>query len=379
MSSDRRLAAARQRALDDAKALVLSAPDGKVRFVSAAIGDPQAPLDTFLEILETHGLLGDDGRLLPEAGLVSMGDHFDWGKVDQREQATLEGTAILSWLAAHPPDQVQIVFGNHDLVRVGELAGFGDDDFRQARAEADAAYQLGAVDPAREAALLLKYPQLPKAEVLARDFSCFDVAQRTLVTKLLKARRARLAVAPAADLLLVHAGLTQSELSWLGVPDSDAFTTAAALNRFLDDRVDRWDAQSPLDLSPMHEAGSAKTGEARGILFHRPANPALKSVTRAERRFDPRTLPRSISQAIGHISDKKCRELLGDWAEPGSFVYGRLRGLRLEGETVRYRLGCDEHDALFFLDGGMSHVPPSDYELFDLRLRQKLAGRALAK
>ena len=58
MSSNRRLEAARERALADAASLVLARPDGKVRRLSAAIGDPQAPLDTFLRVLDTHGLLG---------------------------------------------------------------------------------------------------------------------------------------------------------------------------------------------------------------------------------------------------------------------------------------------------------------------------------
>ena len=373
MSSDRRLAAARALALEDRSRLVIPAPDGQVRLVSAAVGDPQAPLDTFLQVLELRGLLGNDGRLLPTVGLVSMGDHFDWGKPEQRAQATEEGSAVLSWLAAHPPDQVQIIFGNHDLVRVGELSTFTDQEFRRARGLADAAYRLGDVDPALEAELLAKVPTLPKAEVLARDFACFEVAQRTLVTRLLKEKRVKLAVAPAADLLLVHAGVTTEELTWLGVPERDAFASAAALNRFLEVRVDRWSGDGPLDLAPLHEPGSAKDGEARGILFHRPANPAIKKVVRAERRFDPRTLPRAISQAIGHISDKKCRELLGPWAAPEPVTYGRLRGLKLTGDEVRYRLGCDERDALIFLDGGMNHVPPADYELFDLRLRQAIS------
>ncbi len=378
MSSERRIALARQRALDDRDNLVLVPADGKVRLVRAAVGDPQAPLDTFLAVLDAHALLGDDGRLKSEAALVSMGDHFDWGKPAQRDQATVEGAAILSWLAAHPPDQVQIVFGNHDLVRVGELAGFTDETFRLARAEADAAYRLSDVDLALQAALLAKHPGMPKAEVLARDFSCFDVAQRVLVTRLLKEQRARLAVATAADLLLVHAGLTTAELAWLDVTDRDAFTTAAAINRFVDDRVERWSGEGPLDLTPLHEQGSARDGEAKGILFHRAANPSVHPVTRADRRFDPRTLPRWLSQAIGHVSDKKCRELLGAWAEPGAFVCGRVRGLALDGEAVRYRVGCSDGDALVFLDGSMNHVDPGAYELFDLRARQPMSKRAIS-
>lgn len=372
-----RIATARQRALDDRGTLVIPPPDGQVRFTRVAVGDPQAPLDTFLTLLDLNGLLGDDGRLKPQVGLVSMGDHFDWGTPDQRAQATAEGTAVLAWLAAHPPDQVQILFGNHDLVRVGELAGFSDAGFVAARAEADAAYRGGDPDPTLEAALLAKYPVLPRAEVLARDFSCFDTAQRALVTRLLKDKRARFAVAAAADLLLIHAGVTTTELKLIGVDRLDAFGTAAALNRYLDERVERWSGEGPLDLAPLHEPGSAKDGEARGILFHRPVNPAVKAPGKSDRRYDPRTLPRWISQGIGHISDKKCRALLGDWVvPPGPPVYGKLRGLKLDGDAVTYRLGPEDGDALIFLDGGMNHCDPADYALFDLRARQSMSKRA---
>src|SRR5690349_18566656 len=32
-----------------------------------AVGDPQAPVATFLEVLDRHGLLGDDGRVAADA------------------------------------------------------------------------------------------------------------------------------------------------------------------------------------------------------------------------------------------------------------------------------------------------------------------------
>src|SRR5687768_14339399 len=37
-----------------------------------AIGDPQAPLTTFLEILDRNDLLADDGRLHPEVFLATL-------------------------------------------------------------------------------------------------------------------------------------------------------------------------------------------------------------------------------------------------------------------------------------------------------------------
>lgn len=371
MLPNRRVVIAQLRAHEDAAELVLTPPDKVVRQLHVAVGDPQASLSTFLRILDLNGLLGEAGRLRPEVGLVSMGDHFDWGKPPERERATEEGTLLLSWLAAHPPDQVQIVFGNHDLVRVGELSTFTDEAFEAARTLADAAYHQASLLPA----FLSRYPMLASAEVIARDFACFDVRQRELVTRLLKKRRARLAVAAADDLLLVHAGLTREELTYLKVGHGNAHAIAAALNRFLDDRVAAWSGQGPLDLTPLHEQGSARDGEAKGMLFHRPANPAIKKVDRAGRRFDPRTLPRSITQVIGHINDKKCRELLGDWADAPQPVFGLIRGMHVGDQFVQYRVGCEDHDALIFLDGGMNHVPPEEYQLLDLELRQPLLLR----
>jgi hypothetical protein len=370
MVADRRVVLAQLRADEDAQELKLCPPDRVQRQLNVAIGDPQAPLATFLQILELNGLLGDDGRLRPEVGLVSMGDHFDWGRPTERTQAADDGLQILSWLAAHPPDQVQIIVGNHDLVRVGELHSFTDETFAEARARADEVLA-GAKE---QAPFLARYPMLASAGVIARDYSCFEVRQRALLTRLLKVKRVRLAVASGADLLLVHAGVTNDDLELIGPTGNDAPAIAAALNRFLDERVARWKGEGALDLAPLHELGSAKVGEARGILAHRPANPASKKVDRANRRYDPRTLPAGITQAIGHINDKKCREAMGEWAISPTPVYGTLRGLTL-GERPSYHLNCFDEDVLLFLDGAMHHVEPVEYELLDLELRQRLILR----
>ncbi|HEY0879928.1 MAG TPA: transcriptional regulator, partial [Archangium sp.] len=274
MLPNRRVVVAQLRAQEDAMDLVLAPPDKVERNLHVAIGDPQAPLATVLTVLEINGLLGDDGRLRPEVGLVSVGDHFDWGKPEERQRATDEGTQLLAWLAAHPPNQVQLVFGNHDLVRVGELSQFTDESFREAQSQAD---KVGTSAKAREA-FLKAWPMVPGPEVVTRDFSCFDVKQRELVTRLLKKRRARLAVAIAPDLLVVHAGITTADLEVIDAVGRDALGIAVALNRYLDDRVAEWNGKTPLDLSPLHEQGSAKNGEAKGILFHRPANPASARV-----------------------------------------------------------------------------------------------------
>jgi hypothetical protein len=369
MLPDRRVVVAQLRAHEDADELVLLPPDRVERQLNVAMGDPQASLSTFLRVLDLNGLLGDDGRLRPEVGLVSMGDHFDYGRPEDRVSATEDGTRILSWLAAHPPDQVQIIVGNHDLVRVGELFTFTDSSYIEARAIADDVLLRGA-----DKTFLTRYPMLASAAVISRDYSCFEVRQRTLLTRLLKKRRVRLAVAPAKDLLLVHAGITGADLGLLGVTQIDAFEIAATLNRFLDTRVAHWRTEGPLDLSPLHELGSAKDGEARGILAHRPANPAHKKVDRANRLYDPRELPSGLTQVIGHINDKKCRDLMGPWADSPTPEYGSLRGLTVRGEP-RYHVGCEETDSLLFLDGAMNVAMPVEYELFDLELRQRLVLR----
>lgn len=369
VSTDRRVVLAQLRAHEEADSLTLRPPDGVQRQLHVAIGDPQAPLSKFLSILDLNGLLGDDGRLRPEVGLVSMGDHFDWGRPDDRAEATTDGTLLLSWLAAHPPDQVQILVGNHDLVRVQELSGFSDEAYVEARTLAD-----GAVQPAAHAAFLVRYPMLASPGVISRDYSCFETRQRTLLTRLLKTRRVRLALAPAPDLLLVHAGVTTDDIALLGPVGPDAPAIAEALNRFLDGRVAKWKGEGALDLSPLHVLGTAKEGEARGILAHRPANPASKKVDRANRRYDPRTLPRGITQVIGHINDKKCRELMGDWAFTPTPELGVLRGLEV-GARVEYHLNCRDEDRLLFLDGAMHQVSAVEYELFDLELRQRLILR----
>lgn len=369
MLPDRRVVVAQLRAHEDANELILPPPDKVTRQLNVAVGDPQASINSFFKLLDLNGLLGDDGRLRPEVGLVSMGDHFDWGRKEDRERATDEGTMLLSWLAAHPPDQVQIIFGNHDLVRVGELSWFSDEGYQEARALADAVENL-----TQEAEFKVRYPNLASPAVISRDFSCFEVRQRALMTRLLKKRRGRLAVAGAPDLLMVHAGLTVDDLDYLGVSHRDAPAIAASLNRFLESRVSAWSGEGPIDLSPLHELGSAASGEARGILSHRPANPDVKKVDRNNRRYDPRNLPSGLVQVIGHINDKKCRELLGAWVPDKHHEFGTIRGLRLN-PTVEYHFGVDERDAIIFLDGALSQVEPFEYQLFDVELRQPLVLR----
>ncbi len=380
-----RVRASLERAQDDARcgSPILDS-DGVPRTRRVAIGDPQAPIEAFLSILDYRGLLGDDGRLSPEVQLVSMGDHFDFGDAQDRESAARSGIMILAWLAAHAPDQTILLLGNHDLGRVGELACFSDEEFETALADAITFYRNDELRKLREPGFLARYPAVPTAELVARDFSGFRAAQRDLVNKLLNAQRFRAAFAAAPDLLLCHAGVTRDDLRGIGVSeDSMAFApdVATALNERLD-AVTKNRVSGPLAIPGLHMPGDAVNGEGRGIFYHRPSNPAHESPTRFQgpprRRFDPRWLPRGLTQAIGHIRDKKCCALLKEWAvAPGAKV-GQLRHLRTDGEHVEYRAGVPttadpEAATMLFLDGDMLKASAAAYELLDIDARTPVA------
>ena len=366
-----------------------------------AIGDPQAPLETFFAVLDAYSLRAPGGQLRDDVHLVSVGDHFDYGGAGDRARAAHDGTAILKWLASHPPEQVTILAGNHDLARVGELARFDDATFAAAQVEADVVYaqklaSVGAVSvdrvsadaaDAAEAAFLARHPDVPTAECVARDFASFRAEQRDLVLALLRAGRMRLAFAAADDFLLTHAGVTIDDLEALGVPASahaDAPRIAHALDGALAAAVGAFDG-APLVIAPeLHRPGSAAFGEGRGILYHRPSQPnrdghegheAPELFLAPRRRFDPRRLPRGLTQAIGHIQDTKCRSLLRDWAVSDAAPDGALRHLVTDGAAVGYAVGAGDaresarnHGcaAMLFLDGGMRRADPARYELCDL-------------
>jgi len=378
------------RALERACSAAAAEPSSEPRAPIArrrrlALGDPQAPLAVVLEILDRHGALGSDGWLAPDTHLVSLGDHFDWGEPGERERAARSGLRLLAWLAAHPPDQVTLILGNHDLGRVCELARFDDAGFARAQAEADTLYHPdGEGDPAAERAFLARHPDLPSVEVAARDLGTFRVDQRRLVAALLRARRFCAASAAGPRLLLCHAGLTRSELERLGIEEREpeASAVAAALNTRLDAAVAEWDGTTPLAIDIFHLPGSARIGEGRGMFSHRPAHPAR---ARAEhfagpprRRFDPREAPPGLVQVIGHAGDAKCRELLAPWVDGLPAGDGPLRHLETDGRAARYARGVPARvDAkaavLLFLDGRMALADPSGYELLDLDTLQPAA------
>jgi hypothetical protein len=330
--------------------------------VHVAMGDPQAPLATMLEVLDHVGLLSSQGTLAPWAQLVSMGDHFDWGPPSKRERATLDGLSVLSWLSSHPEEQVALLLGNHDLARVCELGAFEDDAaFLTARAEAERAFAGGQAD----------------AELLARDYSCFSMEQRRMVELLLRSGRFRLAHAHQ-DLLLLHAGATTADLEAVGVTGETAEVVAAGLQAFLAARVAAWTG-GRLGIEPWHLPGDAARGNARGALVHRPAEPGAAKPEDLEgpprRRFDPRSLPTGYAQVIGHIRDEKCRQTMGPWCEAAPAGDGPLRSLVIEGQAVAYRAGCHPGARLYFTDGGMNHASPDRYQLLDLDTRRPYQPR----
>jgi hypothetical protein len=372
-----------QAALDNAASAAARAPRSAPpeasppqRRIRVAIGDPQADLTRFLSILDRHGLLTEQGWLAPDAQLVSVGDHFDWGKAHERDAVARSALRLVAWLAAHPADQVVILAGNHDLGRVGELADFTDATFASAQAEADGIYDGDDTDEVRERAFLERFPQLPTVELVARDFSGFREEQRTWVTHLLREHRLRAAYAAGSDLLVLHAGVTREDLGIVGLSQehhADARTVAEALNRALDAAVDAWKGGRFI-VPGLHQPGSADYGEGRGIFYHRPSlrpDEAEKTRPTPRRRFDPRRLPAGLTQVLGHTRDKRSRELL---CQPGEVRDGVLRHMVTNGERVAYAHGTPSRTSpdeavLIFTDGGMRESPLEAYELFDLDTR----------
>ena len=333
-----------------------------------AIGDPQAPLEKFFAVLDHHGLRGADGRVKPDVTLVSLGDHFDWGKPTEAAKAADNAERLVDWLWSHDPEQVVMIVGNHDLGRVGELAPFDDESFGRARAEASIVYVDGKTDREGERAFLERWPTLPTAELAARDFSSYRVAQRDRVTELLRAGRFKLAWAPDDDRLFLHAGVTAPQLRAIGIdPTSGAKAIADALNQCMKDAVDAWlGPPRRLEIPGIHRPGDAEYGEGDGILYHRAAF-EVKA-----RRYDPRELPLGIAQAIGHVRDKKSRELLGThWTDAGPPEDGPLRHLVTNGHDVHYARGIPDRinpslATMLFLDGGMNHTTADRYEILEI-------------
>jgi hypothetical protein len=183
--------------------------------------------------------------------------------------------------------------------------------------------------------------------------------------------------------------VTEADLDLVGLSRAehvDAFVVARALNEALRDAVSKLRYGEPLAIGALHRPGAPSHGEGRGIFYHRAANPSRDTGDPVlfhgppRRRFDPRTLPRGLSQVIGHVRDQKCRELLAGWHDGGAPVDGPLRHLCTDGSNVRYQRGVPVDQArdrgadaslatLIFADGGMLHADEAAYELYDLDAR----------
>ena len=353
------------------------------------IGDPQAPFAKVLEVLDRHGALTGD-RLAADVVLVSIGDHFDY---DLRDPVTAgqEGLRVLRWLASHDPDQVHLLFGNHDAARVMELAVMTDAQFAKARALAR------AIDDGTrtEAEFHAAYPALPPSGVIGRDYSSFSIEQRALVIELLLAGRFHLALvgelAGRGAVLLTHAAVTTRELAMLdlvgGVETPQRI--AAALEAHLQAAVarvrDDWQRgiTTPLSLAPLHVAGGNGL-EGGGLLYHRPSNPATGARFDPDRprRFDPHTLPSGVTQIAGHSGHAKCVHELGEWCTDAARArkHGGIRTLTVSGAQVRYDLGVgsdpmvalggwsggDGAAELILIDGELRRVPADEVALLPL-------------
>jgi len=357
-----------------------------------AVGDPQTTAARFFAVLEARGLLGDDGWLRPDVQLVSMGDHFDFKVGADLAQATRiqdeAGRSILNWLAAHPPTQVEILVGNHDIMRVQELYRITDEDFMAARqlAQQHQGDEATGDSAVRRVSRALA-EDLPTASMLIKDCAGFTTAQRTLVSRMLRVGRMKLAtsaVRSGQPVLLTHAAVTTVEASVLAGRDSPLPRDRSGrvawfverLNGALRAAIRGW-RDGPLDLRPLHVSGTPGL-EGGGLLFHRPAHPIAKRFEpEVRRRFHPATLPSNLAQVCAHVQDDKCRAELGDWVREGSAAAGgMIRTLTRRHGKISYDLGVDvdlDHTgdrtaaALVFVDGSMNTVDPEHFEVLELQ------------
>ena len=329
-----------------------------------AMGDPQAPFERVMEVLRANSCLGQHDKLAGDVHLVVMGDYFDYGAQSDRADAAAAAAKLLGWFVSHAEEQVTLLLGNHDLARIGELLRFDDATFARAQTEADAGYY--DEKPQRPEEEFKQEFDVPGWELVARDFTAFRERQKKLVVDALSAKRLRAAYAPAADTLMVHAGVTQDNLQSLGIPaERDARIIAQRLNRALYEAFDLWrsNPQAPFFIPGLHAPGSQR-GEGTGIFYHRPSLDAKEG---DGRRFHPSRLPTGLMQVIGHIGDKKCRELLE--ANPEEAKNGPIRHLSVKGSEIRYARGLpqeagSEHATVIFIDGTLRDAEPSEYELY---------------
>ena len=356
------------------------------------MGDPQAPFAKVLEVLSRHKALNGD-RIASDVVLVSIGDHFDYD-LKNPGPAAQEGLNLLRWLASHPPEQVVLMFGNHDASRVMEMARLTDEQFQAARVLARSideteqrAGEQAALQRARDE-FVPAFPDLPPPGVLGRDYASFTTEQRTLVQELLLADRFRLGITgllpDGRTALITHAAVTTRELGLLGSEESDPKAIATALEAQLVTAVDEvradWQAGNakPLSLEPLHVTGGCGE-EGGGLLYHRPSNPDRPNADKVwswnatrPRRYDPRTLPAGLTQIAGHSGHAKCVHELGDWVTEVAKQrkHGGIRTLRVRGDEVIYDMGiappADGVADVILIDGELRRVPASEVALLPL-------------
>lgn len=370
-------------------------PDGVRRERWWVMGDPQGSLRRVLGALGDAGLLGADGRLRQEVGLVSMGDHFDFKLEDGMTvaDAARQGEALLSWLASHPPDQVVLLGGNHDFARVMELAGVSDADWAEARAIGIRAEELAKQSPVLAALVAefhVRFPDIPTPDVARRDWQAFTVSQRALLKALLLHGRLRLAAVgrlpgSGQEVLLTHAGVTVRELGLLGLPErAGAVQVAEALERLLAEAVARvapsWLAggAEPLSLHPVNVTGRTRQ-EGGGLLHHRASlrtaevDPDWCFRPESPRRFEPHALPRGLVQAAGHVSHRRCVKGLGHLVDDAARAAARatVRTLSVSGPGEgSYRVGLHPPVAgaatLYLVDPAFSEFEETAFEWLTL-------------
>lgn len=352
-----------------------------------AIGDPQAPAERFFTILERYDLLDRHGLLAGDAVLVTIGDHFDFGRTP--EPARTEGLRVGAWLAAQGRERVRMILGNHDYARVGELAVYSDEAFAAATELAERLDDFeerglaGTPEHKRlEEELRTRYPELDRKTMRRRSLCGFSERQRELVETLLVNGTFRLAEAlrlpGGRAAIATHAGLTNRELAMLDRPhEGDPVRLAAALNVLLAARVRAASAdwvrgvRAPLDLAPLHLRG-AEGVPGGGLLSHRVARPGESVPARAPRRFPPSELPDALVQICGHVGHRRCVADLGDWVTDRAreSPQGPIRAFVHSDGRAAYDLGVPtaraDDGVLVLIDGSMDEVPPERYEVLEV-------------
>lgn len=359
-----------------------------------AVGDPQARLDKLLAVLRHGGLLTASDRLRPDVGLVSMGDHFDYGAKREfdradRRAAGLEGCEVLRWLTGHPREQCRVLVGNHDIARVQDLAVVEESTFAEAQGWAAERGARGHETwLASKAEFCARYPDIPTPGLALRDFSTFVDEQRVLVQRLLSEGRLECAISGRVSgrpCLLTHTGVTERELGMLGLPDErEPGRIADAFALWFDERValvrPRWAAGEnvALDLEGVQVPGESGI-ESGGWLSSRPANPDRPDVVQADwewaparpRRFHPATLPVGLVQVVGHTRHDKLAKELVPWVSD-TFSEGDeygVRSLSVRGREVSYGPGlapASEGALVLFTDVGLHGAPVDAVRLLEL-------------